>query len=294
MSVVYKMLLNYLELHNSKREVNDLNKQEKKIVESLGRKAEILLDEYLTAKRQYDYFEYTVKNESVLQRFDDSYGAHILLLINGTLLEDLIKNLFNVVYDKGDKSVSVLNLIEKTKAHKALLQERAARVLPVNVAFGSGNFPEEDREWWRADLEKRKAQENLDRFKLVYKEFHDTFEEFSKFDFFSKWKKIRHKVVSHIDVRTVNSKLKRTHLSDFGFKYDDLKDFIQKVERLVELTEACCASSSYSYDMAHEINIFYTQDFWERVRTGTRYRGGVRINRIKRENRKSALRKYLK
>lgn len=258
-----------------------------------GEKARILLDEYLTAKRQYDYFIYTVKNESVLQRFHDSYGAHILFLINGTMLEDLIKKLYNVVYDSDDRSVSVVNLIGKTKIHKALLEEHAARLIPVNVSFGVG-FSDEDKKELEARDAKRSAQERLERFKSVYNEFHDAFDEFSRFEPIEKWKEIRHKVVSHIDAKTVREELKRTHLSDFGMKYDDLDDFIKRVERLVDLADNCCASSDFTYDLAHEHNVLYAKNFWERARAGTRYRGGVRMTRWKRESRSSALRNYLR
>ncbi|MBI9080532.1 MAG: hypothetical protein JEY79_12425 [Pseudodesulfovibrio sp.] len=270
-----------------------MNKQQRKIVEGLANKARILLDEYLTAKRQYDYFIYTVKNESVTQRFHNSYGAHIFYLINGTLLEDLIKKIYNVVYDSDDRSVSVVNLIEKTKTHRALLEEHASIVTPVNVSFGDG-IPEEDQDKLKADFEKEDAQDSLVRFKSVYKKYHDAFDEFSKYEPLSKWKEIRHKVVSHVDARKVRGELKRTHLSDFGLKYDDLADFIQKVENLIDLTDGCCASASYSYDMANDHNILYTKDFWERVCVGTRYRGGVKINRRKRESCSFALRNYLK
>ncbi len=54
-----------------------MHPKQQKILDGIAAKSEILLNEYLTAKRQYDFLMFSTKEQHVVRRFDSSYGAHL-------------------------------------------------------------------------------------------------------------------------------------------------------------------------------------------------------------------------
>ena len=263
------------------------------ILDGIDTKSGILLNEYLTAKRQYDFIMFSNKGEHVFRRFDNSYGAHLFHLINGTFIEDLIKRLVNVVLDGTRGSVSIVNLIKSVETHKELFENKASEIVSVNVDFGD-NFPEDYKEEFKREMAEQDAKERLERFHQQYGELATSLVDFQKHESTEKWEKIRHKVVSHIDAKSRDGKVKRTNLSEFGIKYSDLTELVEKVQHLVELTRLTCASASYAYDMYEEMNIEYSKDYWDRCRVGMRFRGGIKMNARKRKGVIRRLHEYYK
>lgn len=259
-----------------------MHPKQQKILDGIAAKSEILLNEYLTAKRQYDFLMFSTKEQHVVRRFDSSYGAHLFRLINGTFIEDLIKRLVNVVTDGTKGSVSVVNLIKNVATHKELFEKKESQVVPVNVDFGD-DFPEDYKKEFRKEMAEKDAAERLERFQQQYEELASTLKDFQKHESTEKWEGIRHKVVSHIDAKIRDGEVKRTNISDFGVKYEDLSELVGKVEHLVELTRLTCASASYAYDMWEEMNLEYSKDYWDRCRVGMRYRGGVKMESRRRK-----------
>jgi hypothetical protein len=259
-----------------------LNSQQQNIIDDIARKAEIVLDEYLTARMQYTFLCRTIDDQNVTGRFDNSRAAHIFNLLLSTILKDIIKSLYNLVFDKDSRSASINNLLEKLKEHKLLFESDKMTCRPVHL-LNEKDLPIPLANEFKKNISEKQAAEMHRKFLTLCENFNGEYKQIMNHSSLLTVKKIRDKVVSHPDVRRVSNTIERTSIAHFDFQWEQLDTFIDDVEKLVGLSLACCASTSHFFQHSKDQYLNISKEFWDISRSkGWLWRGGVHITDKKR------------
>jgi hypothetical protein len=225
-----------------------LNAQQQYIIDKIAKKAHIVLDEYLKARMQYTFICNMIDDNNVYNRFDNSRSAHIFNLIIFTFLHDSIKSLYNIVFDKNKSSASIHNLLNELHNNKSIFEEDQksdiSLYLPKEIAHK------------QAMRLHRDFLKNCENFAVKY-------DEIKNHPDISKIRKIRNKVVSHIDISTAARKIQRTNIGHFDLHWDQIDTIVDDVEKLVDLALACCASTSHFFQNSKDQYLSISKEFWD-------------------------------
>jgi len=271
-----------------------ITEKQENIINKVSREAGIVLDEYLTARMQYTFICQTIDDQTVNDRYDNSRAAHIFNLIISTFMHDILKTLYNVVFDEDRSSASIHNLIKSLKNNMDFFEEynKNCLSLPVHIVSNIPHHQANDL------LDKFKQEQSLEshrRFVNNYKQLADEYKTMKSGPNYSTLKNIRHKVVSHIDIYSTPENIVRRSIAYYGLQWDQIDTIIDDVEKLVGLSLVCCASTSHFFQYSKDQYINITKEFWDISRSkGWLFRGGVHITDKKRRKIRHHLRSHIR
>lgn len=201
-------------------------------------------------------------DKDVVDKFDNTYGAHGFNLLLQILYSDLILGMSAISSDKSSNSPSIksiLKLLESKELIEALKTdfckgERTTYIGPWDED-SKKSFKEREK-----DIRQGTFEEVLDKAKSLYKGLEKT-------ELYKRIRKARNKTVAHYEMREDNSVIRQANLSDFSLEWelDDLEDYYNKIKTIIEKILLLTSGEHYDYEHSNRQHKDIAKDFWKRA-----------------------------
>ena len=200
-------------------------------------------------------------NKSVIDRFDNSYGAHGFNSINYQLAYSIVKDCFELLFGEDKKSPSTHNIV------KALKDKTVYEYFKNSFANRfKANWPDniDVPDYIKKRESEQKIVERLHLFDITYNKFVTLYENMMQSHLYTKAKNVRNKIVSHFEVKLVDDIHKQTTIDLFGLKWNDIDDLVKTAEPIVFDGHSLITGESYDLDGLWEHEERIAKDFWKR------------------------------
>ncbi len=202
------------------------------------------MDAYISVKEKYAIIKPALFSPDVCSNWGKGKAGRGFDVIRYTIANDVIKDICNIAFDNSDKnSISISSIYEKLRKTEVLTQAR---------------------EWCQVD-EKPLRDGYCKQFDTAWETFKTTWDSFQANPSNSIIKKIRDKIVAHLELQydMESASYSPLNIEKEGLKWPDLDNALKDIEVMVVALHLIITTKSFSVgslgDLEKSANIFWAQ-----------------------------------
>jgi hypothetical protein len=215
-------------------------------------------------------------DRELLDRINESLGAHSFNLILHTLLFDLVKDLAALTRDADGRSPSIVVVTSMLRDADLVAALRADLVKPMSLAVTwAGGADKETHAQVLAEIDKREARERLDRFDRDFPQWLSDCARLLESELVGRFWDLRRKTIAHYSMIERENNRRIMNIADIGLKWGEPLDLLRQLEELAHRMLLLVSGTHYDIEDWRRIHAAYAQDLWLRITGRGKYEGNI-------------------
>jgi hypothetical protein len=231
-------------------------------IDKLQAHAGHLLDSFIHLRERYAMLEPLLFGPSSAPAPSNPYAAKGYHILRQSLLLSCCQDIAKLCLDKDDRTPSIRNLVTpltEVAVRDALRDQFSVWRLPRTT---EDDDPDIAAALQRIEL--REESERRTQFEDLLCELTDTWAALSTRPALDSFATIRNKLTAHTEVRYVADKYQLIDIGSLGLKWQDLKDTIDLMQKVVELLGQLIRNTNFAWDLLDDQLTNSAAAFWQR------------------------------
>ena len=229
-------------------------------IEKLEAHASHLLDAFIGLRERYAMLDPMLFDAEVPKQRGSGSQARGFKILRHTLFLSCAQDIAKLTMDKNEKTPSLRNLVEALESDALRQELREKFALWVVPSTEAETDPEIIAALRR--MEGREQAERRVQFDDLYNEATSLWTQLSTGSAVQGFLTIRNSISAHTEVRFVADKYQFVDMGTLGIRWDDLKNTIKMMQRLVELVGFIVRDAGFAWDMLDEQLAKASSGFW--------------------------------
>ncbi|WP_404397936.1 hypothetical protein [Idiomarina loihiensis] len=232
-------------------------------IEKIRAYAKAMIGRLIVADQKLAMLKPLFFEKELIEKWNNSYGAHGLESLRMTLYFDLVRELAAVSLDSDPRSPSIHNILQLLESKPLLdaLKDEYCEPLPINWI---NDVDEGSKKFWEEKHREREIAENLDRFGEHHSKAKDEFKEIKNSELFKKIKDTRNKIVAHYEMRAGGEPPRLFAPTDIGLKWSDAEEYLEAIKPIMIELVLLISNEAYALDIYREQHEKVAADFWSK------------------------------
>ncbi len=222
-----------------------------------------IVNTYFKVDQSLKLFKHLIDNDDFLKRWDNSYSESGVNSLRFSLYMSILSEMQAIMFDKGKKIASVHETIKTLKDNQFVqnLKIWFCNTSDTEIISIDGSLTESVIE----AIKENDYQRKVKAFDELLSSTLSAYQELTESELCIRVKLARDKIISHKEFQTkIHSERRMYEAQDFGLKYSDAEDIVEKSQHIIFNVYSLFTKSSFDVEHSLKHHKRVAKEFWSK------------------------------
>jgi len=226
-----------------------------------------IVNSYFVTDQKLAILKPLLEDENLIPTWGNTPGVRALEALRLTIYMAILSDMRAILFDTKDNTASIENVISafNNKGYVKAAREKYSK--PLNTIITGHDDDPEIKSWVKQQIEESHTAEAIEHFDSLLPETITLFDKLKDSDLCNRVNNARNKMISHKDIRSVDGERGLYNPTEFGLKWGDANDIVDKGKEIIFNINLLISNSSYDLDSFLGGHVEAANSFWSAAKT---------------------------